>query len=331
MNETYTKRGTSVRVERSGRSMSTVVAREHGVATRERGHFRAESRGERALASAPDVAGATDVARKLASLEGDAVGVERLTVVAGFAEHAVDADGATASWTEQIARAHLTLVNRKRALRVGIDLGATSPETLPLHVAIEAADALGLPDAGPLPPDGAVELSPSVAAALWRFVAEHAVLAGGTRLRVEQSTHPAWPYDGRGALIRARDLGVASTAPLFRPSYRVAPVPAWFHLSATLRGAARVARRRHRGARIVALLRPFRLTRGSVSARVLATMGEASAPAELDIPRDGFASAFVRMAGDAIWFPFEAGAWGRATVIEGARLTTIASRVTPRD
>ena len=81
----------------------------------------------------------------------------------------------------------------------------------------------------------------------------------------------------------------------------------------------------------MALLRPFRLTRGSVSARVLATMGGASAPAELDLPREGFAAAFVRMTGDAIWFPFDAGAWGRATVIEGARLTTIAPPVTPRD
>lgn len=324
MKETYTKRGTSVRIERSGRSISTVVTREHGIATRERGHFRAESRGKRALAFAPDVAGATDVARRLAALEGDGVGIERLTVVAGLAEHLLEGDDPAAAWTEEIARVHLSLVNRDRALRVDVDLGATSPGTLPLHVAMEAADALRLPDAAPSPPDGAVELSPSVAAALWRFVAEHPALVAGSRLRITQSTHPAWPFDGVGTRIKAGEIAVASAASLYRPSYRMAPAPSWFHVSAALgRRAGPTRSRRHRGARAVALLRPFRLTRTAVSARVLVTTGGASTSAELDIPRDTFASAFVRMTGDAIWFPLEAGAWGRATSIEGARLTAI--------
>ena len=322
MKETYTKRGASVRIERSGRSISTVVTREHGVATRERGHFRAESRGERALASAPDVAGAADVARRLAALEGHGVGIERLTVVAGFAEHLLEGDDPAAAWTEEIARVHLSLVNRDRALRVDVGLGATSPEMLPLHVAVETADALRLPGAAPLPPDGTVELSPFVAAALWRFVAEHPALVAGSRLRITQSTHPAWPFDGVGAPIEAGEIAVAPASSLYRPSYRVAPVPSWFHVSAAFRQRAAPTRsRRHRGARAVALLRPFRLTRTAVSARVLVTTGGASTAAELDLSRDTFASAFVRMDGDAIWFPFEAGAWGRATVIEGARLT----------
>ncbi|MCM2313871.1 MAG: hypothetical protein NDJ92_01795 [Thermoanaerobaculia bacterium] len=324
MKETYTKRGNSVRIERNGRSISTVVTREHGIATRERGHFRAESRGERTLAHAPDVAGATDVARRLAALGGDGVGVERLTVVAGLAEHVLEGDRRAAAWTEQIARAHLALVNRDRALRVDVELGATSPETLPLHAAMEAADALRLPDSGPLPPDITVELSPCVAAALWRFVAEHPALVAGSRLRVTQSTHPAWPFDGVGTRVEAEEIAAAPAASLYRPSYRIAPVPSWFHVSAELgRRAAPTRSRRHRGARAVALLRPFRLTRNTVSARILVTMGGASTPAELDLARDTFAPSFVRMTGDAIWFPFDAGAWGRATVIEGARLTAV--------
>lgn len=324
MKETYVKRGTSVRIERSGRSISTIVTREHGIATRERGHFRAESRGERALPSAPDVAGATDVARRLAALEGEGVAIERLTVVAGFAEHAIEGVDPAAAWTEEIARVHLSLVNRDRALRVEVDLGATSPEMLPLGPAIEAADALRLPGAAPLPTDSAVELSPPVAAALWRFVAQHPALVTDSRLRITQSTHAAWPFDGVGTRIEAGDIAVASAASLYRPSYRVAPVPAWFHVSAALRRRAGPTRTRpHRGARAVALLRPFRLTRTAVSARVFVTTGGASASVELDLPRDTFASSFVRMAGDAIWFPIEAGAWGRATLIEGARVTAI--------
>jgi len=322
MKETYTKSGSSVRIERSGRSISTLVTREHGRATRERGHFRAESLGERQLASAPDVGGAAEVARKLVSLEGGGVEVERLTVVAGIAEHALTDNEKTTSWTEETARVHLSLVSRAQALRVSVDLGAPNAAALPIHFAIEAAEALRLTAGGPLPSSRTVELSPQVAAALWRFVADHPALIEGSRIRLMQSIHPAWPFDGSGTRVERRKIIAASSASLFRPSYRIPPVPAWFHSSATLRGARRSRSRRRADTRIVALLRPFRLTRTSVSARVLARTGDVAFAADLDIPREDFASTIIRMAGDETWFPFEAGAWGRDTVLEGARVTT---------
>ncbi|MGK2857671.1 MAG: hypothetical protein ACSLFQ_10745, partial [Thermoanaerobaculia bacterium] len=209
MRETYTKRGTSVRIERSGRSISTVVTREHGIATRERGRLRVESRGERSIATAPDVAGATDVARRLASLEGGGVAIERLTVVAGLAEHSIEGDGPTAAWTEEIARVHLSLVDRDRALRIAVDLGARSAAELRLDVATEAADSLRLPGAGSLPEGDRVALSPAVAAALWRFLAEHPSLTEGGRLRIGQSKHPAWPFDGSGSPVSAQEIGAS--------------------------------------------------------------------------------------------------------------------------
>lgn len=322
MKETYTKRGVSVRIERSGRLTSTVVTREHGVAMRERGQFHAESRGERTLASAPDVGGATDVARSLAALAGGRVAIERLTVASGVAEHTL-VDGETnTTWSEEIARAHVSLVNREASLRVGVDIGAVRAAELPLHVAIETASALRLVAAGHLPSVGSVELSPAVAAALWRFLAGHPALVEGSRLRLTQSAHPTWSLDGIGKEIQQREISAGSPSSLFRPSYRIAPVPAWFHVSAALKGPRRSRSRRKPPMRAIALVRPFRLTRTSVSARVLVAMETASLVVELDIPREELASTVVRMSGDAIWFPFEGGAFGRDTLLEGVRITS---------
>ena len=320
MNETYTKRGASVRIERSGRSTSTIVTREHGVAIRERGHFRASSLGEKPLASAPDVAGAADVVRRLSALDGEGVTVERLTVVAGFAEHAITGDRTTAAWSEEHARAHLTLVNERAALRIGLELDATRAESLPLEFAIEAANALRDIRGEAVESARAIAFSPPAAAGLWRFIADHPGLIEEGSLRIAQSPHPAWPFDGAGERIEPCDIGAAPTA-LFRPSYRFPPVPAWFHVSASLERKAR-GRRAAPSMRVVALLRPLRLTRSSVSVRALVTSGGSSLAADVDIPRAALSSAVVRMTGDSFWFPLGAGAWGRETIVEGARITT---------
>lgn len=319
MIETYEKRGASVRIERSGRSTSTIVSREHGRATRDRGRFRAESLGERPLALAPDVAGAAEVARRIGSLERGRVAIERMTVAAGFAEHAVSADGATRAWDEEVARVHLSLVNRERALRVAIDLGAERAPELPVDVAAEIAGALATADRAQASFDGLLELAPAVSAALWIFVAHHPALFERSRLRLAQAPHPSWPFDGAGRKVESQTVTDATPTSLFRPSFRVSPAPAWHHLRASLRGVGRL--RRSAGVRVVAQLTPFRMARACITAGVLAVSGSESFAVTLELPRERFADSIARISRRATWFPLEAGAWGSNTLVEGATLT----------
>ncbi|MFA6955377.1 MAG: hypothetical protein WC538_05845 [Thermoanaerobaculia bacterium] len=319
MIETYEKRGASVRVERSGRSASTIVAHEHGRALRERGRFRVESLGDRPLAQAPDVAGATDVARRLGMLGRGAVAIERLTVAAGMAEHSVAYGKGTRTWNEEVIRVHLSLVDRERGLRVALDLGAERAEGLPIRIALELAEALQAPAATSAPEPGLVELAPAVSAALWTFVARHPALYHGSRLKISQWSHPSWAFDGAGRKIEHHAVDDATPPSLFRPSFRVAPVPAWFHLHASLRGVGRF--RRSAGTRTVGLLSPFRLTRSSVVAGVLAVRRTGACAAMLEIPRQRFAESFLRIGRNGIWFPLEAGAWGSDVLLDGATIT----------
>lgn len=322
MIESYEKRGVSVRVEKSGRSTSTVVAREHGRAFRERGRFRAESCGERPLAVAPDVAGAVEVARRLSALETHAAAIERMTVMAGIAEHAIEFGKERCEWTESVARVHLSLVNPERELRVSVSLGADRIDALQLEHAAAAASALGAAAPHAPPFHGVVQLAPPVSAAMWVFLCNHPSLVAGSRLLLEQSTHPAWPFDGAGRKVELHAVDGATPVSLFRPSYRTMPAATWFHVRASVRGVGRLSRRA--GAHVAALLSPFRLTRTSLAAEVIAGCGEATFAATLEIPRDGFGEAIQRISRRAAWFPEGAGAWGSATLAAGATLTPTA-------
>jgi hypothetical protein len=319
MSEIYEKRGASVRIERSGRATSTVVSSEHGRAIRERSRFSAESLGERRLPLAPDVAGAAEVARRLTSLEGGRVAIERMTVAAGVAEHAVSTGDSSFTWTEEVARVHVSFVNRDRAMRASVDLGAECVPKLPIDVAIEIASSLEAAGTPRASFDGLVELSPFVSASLWVFVSHHHSLLDGSRLDVAQSMHPAWPYDGSGRRVERHAVTDAAPPALFRPSFRAAPAPAWLHLRASLRVAGRL--RKRAGARAVALLSPFRIARSGVSAGVLVVSGSESFAMTLEIPRERFAHSIVRISSRGTWFPLEAGAWGSNTLLSGAILT----------
>ncbi|MBI2215594.1 MAG: hypothetical protein HYU52_18255 [Acidobacteria bacterium] len=320
MIEVYEKRGASVRIERSGRATSTIVAREHGRATRERGRFIAESLGERPLPLAPDVAGVAEAARRISSLDSGRVSIERMTVTAGSAEQTITADGSTRTWFDDVARLHLSLVNCERALRVAIDLGASRVDELRVGIADEIAEALGNACAPQASFNGLVELAPSVSAPLWLFVARHRAMFEGSRLQLTQSTHPSWPFDGAGRRIEHLPLTDVAPSSLFRPSFRVAPAPAWFHIRASLRGVVRP--RRTARARVVAMLTPFRMTRVAVTANVLAVSGSAAFAMTLEIPRETFASSITRISRRAVWFPLEAGVWGSDTLVNGASLTS---------
>lgn len=319
MIEIYEKRGASVRVERSGRSTSTIVTREHGRAVRERGRFRADSVGTRPLPLAPDVAGATEIARRLGTLEQGAVTIERMTVATGVAEHNITCGDETRSWNEEVARLHLSFLDHARALRVTLDLGADRAQALPIQIAVDLAAALQTPAVEGVLLPGPVELASPVSAALWTFVARHPGLIQGSRLRLSQSTHPSWPLDGTGRRIERHAIDDATPSASFRPSFRIAPVPAWLHVRASLRGVGRL--RRQAGVCILALLSPFRLTRTSIGAGVLAVSQTGAFAATLDLPRDAFADSFVRIARGATWFPFDAGAWGSTVLLDGASLT----------
>jgi len=201
MIESYEKRGASVRVERNGRSTSTIVSREHGRAIRERGRFRAESIGSKPLPLAPDVAGATEIARGIGTLERGAVSIERMTVAAGMAEHSVSHGEYARSWSEEVIRLHLSLIDRERAIRIALDLGADRAQSLPLRIAIDLAAALDAPAGAPAPVPGLVELAPVVSASLWLFVARHPALFHDSRLQLAQWSHPSWAFDGSGRKI----------------------------------------------------------------------------------------------------------------------------------
>jgi hypothetical protein len=266
----YRKRGSVVRYERG-----VIIRVEEAGEAREIGEeFIAAPLGAPVILSREDGEGSqlTRVADEILRSVQDngGVRVERLLVSEGAAEH----EYGDRTWSETTRRLHLSLTDGTR--RALLDQG----DFALAHVT-RVARALRACE-GERALEGVV-LEPNVAAALLPH------LIG--RIELEQT---AALHDGYGRPIeRCRVDGEPPN--VYRPSYRMRPVPAWHHLRAIPFGVID-----KRLPRAVALLAPP----DPPTLQLLCVDGERSFVARVEVRS-------VRAAGEAAhWYPYAAGAFG---------------------
>ena len=265
MSETYRKWGRSVR--REGSHLVTVD--EAGEAVESDGVFRTRSLGEDAGLPAPESASVDQAARDIESLVAPPLSLERLFVSEGVVRHQID----DRIWNENARRVHISIANGP--LRAIFDLAEFRFDTV--RNAIAALARVGKERR----PPKRVRLAEQVGAALLPFapIAKIQSLA---------------PRDGKGQPILEQPA-VHEPPNWFRPSYRVRPRRAWFHLRVAPFGAVE-----NDLPEAIALLAPV----STREIRVLCVEGPAVYPAT--IPMRPILAARATPA----WYPYGAGAFG---------------------
>ena len=199
--EVYRKRGRSVR--REGQNL--VWVDEAGEAVEDRGRFRTRTLDEAVEVAAPEAAGVEAAAREIESIVNAPLTIERLLVSEGVVTH----EFGEVEWSETSRRVHLSI--SRPPLRVIFDLAQFQFD------AIRTA-AVALMRAGSeRPAPRRIRLSAHVGAALLPFLAV-------------QKSQTAAPRDGKGQPIEPHRVTNERPPNWFRPSYRVRPRRAWFHL-----------------------------------------------------------------------------------------------------
>jgi hypothetical protein len=208
-------------------------------------------------------------ARTIEAMIRPPLSLERLIVLRGDAEH--DFDGVV--WSETSRRVHLSIA--RPPIRAIVDLADFS-----LDLITRVIHALGR-TTRQRPRPRHVRLAPNVGAALLPS------LIGSEDL--EQA--PA-PHDGKGRPIERRRVTKSHPPNWFRPSYRVRPVRAWFHLRAIRRGEVDRAL-----PEAIALLAP-------IENRTIHVLCADGAAVTVDTSR------IAAIAPEETWYPYAAGAFG---------------------
>ncbi len=266
----YRKWGRSVRREGAYR----ISIDEAGEAIEERGAFRARSLQDQADLPPPDVEAVEAMARAIESVVRAPLVIERMIVSDGIVEHEVLPVTGNIRWREKTRRIHLSIA--RPPLRALIDLAEFCVD--PVRPIVEALRRAGGERRAPR----RVRLADHVGAAL----------LSSLDIAMMQS---AAPHDGNGQAIEEQPVSKATPPNWFRPTYRLPPRRAWFHLRAAsigeIDGDLPVA---------IALLAPVQKR----SIRVLCVEGDAAYPATIEIAR-------VLGARPArTWYPYGAGAFG---------------------
>jgi len=265
----YRKRGSVVRYERG-----VVIRVEEAGEAREIGEeFIAAPLADAVILSREGGEGSqvtTVVDEILRSAQDDGVRVERLLVSEGFAEH----EYGERTWSETTRRLHLSLTDgRRRALLDQGDFALAHVTRVARALcACEGERALEQ-----------VVLEPNVAAALLPHVIGY----------IELEQMPA-PHDGYGLPIEHRRVD-GEPPSVYRPSYRLRPIPAWHHLRAVPFGVVDPSL-----PRAVALLAPP----DPPALQLLCVDGARSFAARVEVRTVRAVSE-----GDA-WYPYAAGAFG---------------------
>jgi hypothetical protein len=201
--EVYRKRGRSVRRE----GQHVVWVDEAGEAVEDRGRFRTRTLAEAVEVAAPEAAGVEAASREIESIVEAPLTIERLLVSEGVVSHQFG----EIEWSETSRRVHLSIA--RPPLRVIFDLAQFQFD------AVRSA-AVALMRAGTeRPAPKRIRLPAHVGAALLPFLA------------VRKSQTEA-PRDGKGQPIEQHRVTNERPPNWFRPSYRVRPRRAWFHLRA---------------------------------------------------------------------------------------------------
>lgn len=320
MRQRYRKKGNSVRVELHEGRRTVVIASEEGVATSDGVHFVASTRRlERAPAETGSGA-AERLADRLAALVLPPLHLERLAVIAGTAEHEVDAPHAR-SWNDETVRVHFAVIHPVRKLRLLFDLGAAG--TAPIETtALEEALARFVTEERPLAPASLV-LDPPVASALWPDLLE-ALVESRTEsiapLRIGQRVSSPLRLDGDGEPVREavlfeqRPLLRQQWPNIYRPSYRFRPTRAAIDVC----GSMPVEPAATPSVRAFALLAPPRVAGGKFSLSLLCGRegGGGSFPLQL-VETPGAVVAMIASVGSPEgWYPYGAGSFGSRVVLE---------------
>lgn len=328
VNETYRKRGSTTRLERRGTLATILQTAEHGEATIGDGVFRA-----RTISSAaePEVLNQSAVQATGSAIEAlikPQLMLERATLLEGVADHWWTDGESERRWVESNARAHVTILHPERRVRCSMSLGGARLEMLDLGPLAAAVQALTASEWMTRPSEILdVALEPVVTAELWpallRMIDGHqeARRQANEGLEIRQGTHPDFSIDGIGQTIQRRSLsevdGLAAFHNVFRPSYRIRPVRAPFHLeSAGLRRASATPK-----LRVVAVLSGFSTNAGMLGIPVLCTAGSGSFTGTISMTLEEWLERLsVCDNEESEWFPVGAGSHGRRVVVEGIRL-----------
>jgi hypothetical protein len=197
--------------------------------------------------------------------------IERLIVSEGIAAHSYGDE----EWTDRTRRVHLALVNRGKGLRALLDFGDFDLDIVP-----RVADALARVEGERDAPER-MRLAPNVAAALLPSL-------GGVQA--------ALGVDGNGVPIEER-VAAPPHPNVWRPSYRIRPVPMPFHLRAEATGD--IDRDLPEA---IALLGP---------SRFLIVDGSRAFAATFTVRR------VLAVGEPQRWFPYGAGAFGAEMIVAG--------------
>jgi hypothetical protein len=242
---------------------------EAGEAIESGGVFRTRALGEGVDLPAPEAAAVEAAAREIESIVAAPLSIERILLSEGAVRHQFG----ERTWSETARRVHVSVA--RPPLRAIFDLAEFRFESL--RRGVSALARVGKERKAPK----RIRLADHVGAALLAF-------APVAKLQ------SAAPRDGKGEVI-VEQL-VAHEAPnWFRPSYRVRPRPAWFHLRVAPFGVVESDL-----PEAVALLAP--VSRREL--RVLCVDGRAVYPTT--IPMRPIIAALPA----ATWYPYGAGAFG---------------------
>jgi len=321
MKDRYEKTGRSIRLERARDASWIVESTEGGVAESDGTSFVARSNPPDASAvAAPSRAAVEAIERRIAELVLPKLAIERLTIVAGHAAHRFRRGRDSREWSEQSIRAHLSIVNRTRGVRITLDAGSTGDAALDLRPFRDAIRPLERVTRrrGARPP--ALRLAPVVAAELWPSILVHPLFRGRPApgvVALTQQPPSAEVRDGVGDEIRTEPLvadgrRVATWPNVFRPSYRIPPRPAPVHVFARA-GSGRLDRSLPVAVAVVA---PFEADGDSLRATFLVEGGSRHAHVmRVALPVMEWLERIERIATAAIWTPVGGGSWGAETLL----------------
>ena len=266
MSDVYKKRGRSVRRE----AEHLVRVDEAGEAIEKDGVFRARAVGESADLPVLDEGAVKSAAREIEAIVEPPLMLERIFVSEAIIEHQF----AGITWKETPRRVHISIA--RPPLRALLDL--TEFRFEPIRRVSEMLMRVGAQRDAPK----RIRLAEHVGAAVLPFIG------------VEKFQSAA-PYDGKGQSIDEQRVTGDPPPNWFRPSYRVRPRRAWFHLRAAaleeIDGDVPEA---------IALLAPAQRR----SIRVLCVDGDAVYPATIEI------QPILAAKPTNIWYPYGAGAFG---------------------
>ncbi|HUF16796.1 MAG TPA: hypothetical protein VMS12_01990 [Thermoanaerobaculia bacterium] len=327
MNETYRKQGHTTRLEQRGPSEAIIHTAEHGEASIADGVFRA-----RTLSSSrePSVRDSTPVEACLRAVEqmiAPPLVLERSTVLEGIADHWWTDGEAEREWQERNARAHVTVLHPERRVRLATSLGGAQLDQIDMRPLERAIAALaGLDREAPPPGQLNLALEPIIAAELWPVILETSERNSAFRLseagsvHIRQGSHPHLSRDGTGEEIHRVTLlnskGAAAFPNVFRPSYRIRPVRAPFHLEAAGIPTARAAPE----CIGVAALTPVSPDGGFLSVTLLCNSASGTFTGRISMPLEEWLQRLTAADSEPVWFPVGAGSYGQRILIEGVQI-----------